>query len=109
MVGLFINLLVHRFELQDSLPALAVLEDSSMTLAKNLQHQSLAQAKQIEKLWDGDSLSEVPLFNTMINFRKFSDDRASEETNQEEAISFHTLYVSDPWDVSVIQCSHAWP
>ncbi|KAK9772944.1 putative Nonribosomal peptide synthase [Seiridium cardinale] len=89
-VGLFINLLMHPFDFGRNLSALHILEGAADVLARNLEHQPLARVEHIEEFWSRKSSSETPLCNSIINFRKFS--------NQVAGTQFEMLWVDDPWD-----------
>ena len=96
-VGLFINMLVCRLRLDDSLPVMTLLEQNESNFVRSMENQHCSMAKIQHDL----GLHSDPLFNSVISYQARTATGASDSNGRKDsqAVRLDTVDIDDPTEV----------
>jgi amino acid adenylation domain-containing protein/non-ribosomal peptide synthase protein (TIGR01720 family) len=96
-VGLFINMLVCRLQLDDSLPIMTLLELNEANFVRSLENQHCSMAEIQHDL----GLHRDPLFNTIISYQARAARGTSDLNGRREGqiVRVDTVDIDDPTEV----------
>lgn len=103
-VGLLVNLLVCRLQLDDDAPLAAVLQSNEDAFVRSLEHQHCSVARIQHNL----GFRHEPLFNSIISYQARSSAGAEAADGGEGGAlaTLQTLDLDDPTEVSYCQHGH---
>jgi hypothetical protein len=99
-VGLFINMLVCRLQLDDNLAIMTLLEQNENNFVCSLENQHCSMARIQHDL----GLHRDPLFNSIISYQSYSATKTSEldDHKYNQTVRLDTVDIEDPTEVMTI-------
>jgi amino acid adenylation domain-containing protein/non-ribosomal peptide synthase protein (TIGR01720 family) len=101
-VGLFINMLVCRLQLDDSVAIMTLLEQNQNNFVRSLENQHCSMARIQHEL----GLHRDPLFNSIISYQSYTATETpdSNDRKDDQTVRLDTIDIEDPTEVMTIFC-----